>query len=80
MCSSVDRRGVSVVYAYFGRASLHLVVPRDRTIELSANGQVLSPTSSAGRHVTFSLPQGIYDVAVKDKARRGVRVLLAAGR
>jgi len=55
-----------VGYAYFGKASLHLVVPQGRTIELSANGRVLTPSSASGQHVAFKLAQGRYDVSVKD--------------
>jgi hypothetical protein len=57
-----------VGYAYLGKASLHLVVPEGRTIELSANGRALTPTSASGRHVAFKLAQGRYEVSVKDTA------------
>ena len=50
----------------FGEATVHLLVSLGRTVELSANGQVLSPTSRQGVHVQYSLKQGDYSFSVKD--------------
>ena len=57
---------VALFISLFADASVHLVVAVDRSIELYANGERLTPKRSAGDHQDFSLAQGDYTFTVKD--------------
>ncbi len=66
--------GLGALYAsLFGEATVHVVVAAGRSIELSANGQVLVPEASSGDHRRFKLKQGDYTFSVKDTEQGSAR-------